>query len=155
VIVLGVDIGTKRLGLALIRSETGKLHAHYALELLRDPVNRLAAAYDQATLLAAPNVAVFMEEPPYVRNVDTFRKLCEVAGAFRAGCTHAHWTMDFTQSEWKLASVGRGVANKRTYVAWAQTTYHVQTTDDDICAAIGIAHAGRAWWNSQRKDGAA
>jgi Holliday junction resolvasome RuvABC endonuclease subunit len=153
VIILGVDIGTRRLGLALLDADTEKLRAHYAVELPRDPVNRLAAAYDQAQLVAAPTVVVVPEQPSgrYVH-----ASLLEVLGAFKAGCTHAAWVHPgLPPSQWKRDSVGRGTASKPEYVAWAQHAYHVQTTDDDICAAIGIAHAGRLWWNSQRKEGAA
>jgi Holliday junction resolvasome RuvABC endonuclease subunit len=153
VIVLGVDIGTRRLGLALLDTDTGKLRAHYALELPKDPVNRLAAAYDQAQLLAAPNVVVVPEQPSgrYVH-----ASLIEVLGAFKAGCTHAAWVHPgLPPSAWKKASTGNGSAAKKEVNVWVWREYGLDLADQDICAAIGIAHAGRLWWNSQRKEGAA
>jgi Holliday junction resolvasome RuvABC endonuclease subunit len=54
-------------------------------------------------------------------------------------------------SSWKLASVGRGNATKHDVAEWVQTTYSITPDNQDQCDAIGIAHAGAAWWASREE----
>jgi hypothetical protein len=147
--VLGVDVSTTRLAFATITGQ--RLERAWSVQLPADHVNRLAAAYDCAAIL--PNgLVVVPEDPPMVRNSAVHRALCEVLGAFLAGCTHAAWVHPgIPVSSWKLASVGKGNATKTDVANWVGETYGAyllapESGNQDIWDAIGIAHAGAAWW---------
>jgi hypothetical protein len=147
--ILGVDVSTTRLAFATIRDT--RLERAWSVQLPADHVNRLAAAYDCAAILPN-NLVVVPEDPPMVRNSAVHRALCEVLGAFLAGCTHAAWVHPgIPVSSWKLASVGRGNATKHDVAEWVQTTYSITPDNQDQCDAIGIAHAGAAWWASREE----
>lgn len=147
--VLGVDIGTQRIGLAIIRGE--RLEKAWWIGLPPDHVNRLAHAYDYAHILPT-GLVVVPEDPPMVRNSAVHRALCEVLGAFLAGCTHARWVHPgIPVPSWKLASVGKGNATKNDVREWVEDTYEYQHAFQDVLDAVAIAHAGAAWWATRKE----
>lgn len=148
--VLGVDIGTTMLAFALFRED--HLERAWWVGLPTDHVNRLAVAYDYAAVLPS-NLVIVPEDPPMVRNSAVHRALCEVLGAFLAGCTHARWVHPgMPVATWKKASVGKGNATKDAVFAWSHETYSFPSdARQDVCDAIGIAHAGAAWWASRKQ----
>lgn len=146
--VIGVDIATTGLAFAILNPD--RLERAWWVGLPNDHVNRLAVAYDYATLLPS-RLVIVPEDPPMVRNTAVHRALCEVLGAFLAGCTHAAWVHPgIPVPSWKHASVGKGNATKNEVRAWVEATYKREGDTQDVCDAISIAHAGLAWWASRR-----
>lgn len=153
--VLGVDVSTQTIAIAVFQMD----HRLHTLEqrIGDNPVRRLANTYELAMMWVGPNTIV-IPEWPMGRSRYAQSTLDRVLGAFLAGCEHAAWVhhQGFTPSEWKKASVGKGNASKGEVAAWARATYTFSpSASQNVCDAIGIAHAGAAWWETRRNKEAA
>lgn len=149
--VLGVDPGSRVLGLAII-DEHGVLFTEAVALVLDNWPASLQRAYDTARLWARRGVVVVPEQPSG-KHVPV--KLWEILGAFKAGCCDAAWVHPgMPVSSWKLASVGKGNASKAEVAEWVAREYGFRSASQDVLDAVAIAHAGAAWW-ATRKEGAA
>jgi Holliday junction resolvasome RuvABC endonuclease subunit len=148
--IAGIDVSTRTIAIAIL--DNGKMRT-LEVSLGDSPVRRLSRATELGYMWIGSTTVVVPEDPPMVKNSATHRALCEVLGAFLSGCEHAAWVHPgMPVNSWKKASVGRGNASKTEVDAWARATYRVPlSASQNVCDAIGIAHAGAAWWASREE----
>jgi Holliday junction resolvasome RuvABC endonuclease subunit len=147
--IAGIDVSTKTIAIAVL--DQGRMRT-LEVSLGENPVRRLSRATELGYMWIGSTTVVVPEDPPMVKNSAVHRALCEVLGAFLSGCEHAAWVHPgMPVNSWKKASVGWGNASKGDVRLWAETKYGYTGESQNICDAIGIAHAGAAWWASREE----
>lgn len=155
--VWGVDLGVRSLHVAGLSANGHlELFSHVCVKPKKvseqgvyERAIELTSLGTSLQALVAPGDAVFIEEPPAAgaKNLRTFLKLGQVAGAAAVGAANAAAVAFVPVDTWKKDVIGRGGTSKDDVARWLQCAYPGYATqcgtDQNLIDATCLAVYGR------------